>query len=667
MADWRHGILKEFVPGVGKLALVADPDRLLTEPALSEALAEKGFESILFEEPVAFRFAYESKYRSRLDAGQQVDLVVVYHGDLLPVQSLPSDVLARGRQLLFSLSDLFPNLSYPVLAALEPQYLDLLYDAQKRFNRGVLGENATKDFILRHVFGIAAELIKSEADLLRTLLRRHYRLQVIPPLFLNRLVQALTQTGRFDEWPLDLLFQERSQFFAFLQERWLVFVERLEKKNSVAADAASSKLAIEGPADLPFENPDVKVYVDDLFVEGLLQPAEWRGVEELGSGWFLVGIRRDPNQDRARRLASLLQMVERDLPSRDSRHDEWLGYSEMWAQLVVLANGTARAANRKQAALLADTRERMDSAFRMWAEKRFGALHNLPANPPVVVHHIPRHLANLRANDGASKLALIVVDGLAFDQWLVLRDELSRQKPHWRFEQSAVFAWVPTVTSVSRQAIFAGKAPFYFPSSIYSTEKEPALWLQFWADHGLQTSEVRYVKGLGEPSSLHLLDGITSSPRTQILGLVVDKVDRIMHGMELGTAGMHNQIRQWATEGFMTCLLDLLFSKGFMVLITSDHGNVEAIGCGRPREGALADVRGERVRIYCDEVLRAGVASQFPAAIAWRPLGLPEDFLPLLAPGRLAFIAEGQRTVAHGGITLEELIVPLVRVVREGQ
>jgi hypothetical protein len=28
----------------------------------------------------------------------------------------------------------------------------------------------------------------------------------------------------------------------------------------------------------------------------------------------------------------------------------------------------------------------------------------------------------------------------------------------------------------------------------------------------------------------------------------VDKVDKIMHGMEMGMAGMHNQVRQWASS-----------------------------------------------------------------------------------------------------------------------
>jgi len=660
MADWREHILREFTPGVGKATLVADPNRLLTEPGLSEALNARGFELLLFEDPVAFRFAYESKYRYRLDAGQLVDLVVLQHGDSSSLRWLPFDLLARSRRLAFSLADYFPNLSYPVLCALEPQYLDLLYDAQARFNPGVLGENATKDFIIRHVFEIAADLIKSFSDLLRTLLRRHYRLQVIPPLFVNRLVQVLTQTHRFDEWPLNALFQDRSKFFAFLQERWPVFLRRFVGDGP----AGCADLVMDGPADLPFDNPDVRVYIDTLFVEGILQPVEWPGLEGLHPSWLLFGIRRDLNRDRSERLASLLQIVERELPLPDVRHGAWLGFAATWAQLVVLtsqASGT-----REQTARFAEIRERMDSAFTVWVENRFGALHNLPATPPVVVHHIARHLASQRSQ-GYSKVALVVVDGLAFDQWILLREQISKQMPQRRFDEAGIFAWVPTLTNVSRQTIFAGKAPLYFPSSVYSTDREPSLWGQFWADHGLSAEEIGYMKGLREPSSLQSVDELASSPKLKVLGLVVDKVDRIMHGMELGTAGMHNQVRQWAAEGFMASLIDILFSNGFAIYLTADHGNVEARGCGRPKEGALAETRGERVRIYSDEVLRNAVASRFPEALSWKPIGLPEDFLPLLAPSRQAFVLDGQRTVAHGGIALEEMVVPFVRVLEGNQ
>lgn len=78
----------------------------------------------------------------------------------------------------------------------------------------------------------------------------------------------------------------------------------------------------------------------------------------------------------------------------------------------------------------------------------------------------------------------------------------------------------------------------------------------------------------------------------------------------------------------------------------------------------LADVRGERVRIYPDQALRRKAEEHFPGALAWAPIGLPDDYLPLLAPARKAFVQEKQRTVCHGGASIEEIIVPLVQITR---
>jgi hypothetical protein len=110
----------------------------------------------------------------------------------------------------------------------------------------------------------------------------------------------------------------------------------------------------------------------------------------------------------------------------------------------------------------------------------------------------------------------------------------------------------------------------------------------------------------------------------------------------------------------MRDLLSLLHTSGFKVFLTSDHGNVEAKGAGRPAEGVIADMRGERVRVFPDVALRAKVKASFPETIEWAPIGLPEDYLPLLAARRSAFTAPGTTLVAHGGICLEELVVPFV-------
>jgi hypothetical protein len=280
-----------------------------------------------------------------------------------------------------------------------------------------------------------------------------------------------------------------------------------------------------------------------------------------------------------------------------------------------------------------------------------------------MLHHIPRYLTRILGGDCRTKVAFLLVDGLAIDQWVALREVLGKQDATLLFREDAVFAWIPTITSVSRQAAFAGKPPIYFPMSIHTTDKEQGLWSQFWIDEGFNANEVAYAKGLGDEDLKQICE-LLSQPKLRIVGLVIDKVDKIMHGMELGAAGMHNQIKQWARQRFMQDLLNLLHIEGFKVYLASDHGNIEAKGIGQPREGSVADRRGERVRIYSDCRLRAQVKERFPKALEWPSIGLPEDYLALIAPNRAAFVREGETLVSHGGITVEELLVPFVQIDR---
>ena len=64
MADWRQKILKHFKKDIRRLTLVSDPDGLLTEEQMLTEIKQRGFDLIPFEDSIAFRYAYESKYRS---------------------------------------------------------------------------------------------------------------------------------------------------------------------------------------------------------------------------------------------------------------------------------------------------------------------------------------------------------------------------------------------------------------------------------------------------------------------------------------------------------------------------------------------------------------------------------------------------------------------------
>ncbi|AJE16259.1 TPA: BREX-3 system phosphatase PglZ [Pseudomonas aeruginosa] len=661
MSSWRDAILNDFVPNVSKLTLVADPDCLLTEEKLALELRGRGFDLIEFSDPVEFRYAYESKYRSIWDRGEHTDLVVVLRLQDAELESLPYDLLQAGRKLSFNLGDLFPNLSYPVIEKLDRSLLDSLFEAQRKSPPDRMGDNATKDFILRHVFGIAAELIGGEVELLRALLRLHYGKLQIPLMLAERLIQVLKGHDGFKAWPLSEIVPDDEAFFAFLQERWPLFLSRLGSAHQVREDSPEYGLKYPGPDRLPFDHQDIKVYIDNLFLEGKLTPVEAKGIEVDAGSWVRSGIATSGVDDDDLRISRLFGLVEKELPTAEARYSDWTAFALKWAELSSLVHCGNSTEHQTRLKEIGDA---LNTTFAGWLADHYSSLINLPPTNPAMLHHVPRRLARDIEDSGSSRAALIVVDGLALDQWVTIRQLLQKQDANLVMRESATFAWIPTLTSVSRQSIFSGKPPLYFPSSINSTNSEEKLWKQFWEGHGLSRLDVAYQRGLGDGDAAGVLDSAIHPGKTKVVGLVVDKVDKIMHGMQLGSAGMHNQIKQWCHAGFLSAMVGQLLDYGYEVWLTADHGNIQCEGKGRPSEGVIAETRGERVRVYPTPELRAQVAGAFPFAHEWQPVGLPADYFPLVAGGRDAFVNPGDAIVGHGGVAIEEVIVPLVKFER---
>ena len=660
MNSWRDTILNDFVPNVSKLTLVADPDCLLTEEKLALKLRERGFDLIEFNDPIEFRYAYESKYRLIWDQGEHTDLVVILRLQNTELDSLPYDLLGAGRKLSFNMGDLFPNMSYPVIEQLDRSLLDSLFEAQCKSLPDRMGNNATKDYILRHVFGIAAELIVNDVELLRTLLRLHYGNLQLPLMLSERLIHVLKDHQGFKDWPLSEIIPDAEAFFYFLQERWPLFISRQGKENLVQEETSGYGLKYPGLECLPFDHQDIKVYIDNLFLEGKLTPIEVQDFEVDANSWIRSGIATSGGDDELR-ISRLFDLIKKGLPSQDARHSDWTAFALKWAELSSLVYCGEHPVYQTRLIEMGDT---LNVAFATWLVNHYSSLMNLPPTNPAMLHHVPRRLVRDMEDSANGQVALIVVDGLSLDQWVTVRQILQKQNVHLMMRESATFAWIPTLTSVSRQSIFSGKPPLYFPSSINSTNSEGKLWTQFWEGQGLSRLDVAYQRGLGDGDAVDILDSIIHPGKTKAVGLVVDKIDKIMHGMQLGSAGMHNQIKQWCQGGFLTSLVAQLLEYGYDVWLTADHGNIQCDGKGRPSEGVIAETRGERARVYPSSGLRSQVAASFPFAHEWPPIGLPANYFPLVTGGHDAFVNQDDTIVGHGGIAIEEVIVPLVKFER---
>lgn len=668
MNSWRDTILNEFVPKTSRLTIVSDPDALLTEERLATTLRELGFDIVEFNDAIEFRYAYESNYRSIWDQGEHTDLVVVLRLQGAEIENLPFDLLKTGRRLSFDLGSLFPNLSYPVLEKFDRSLLDALFEAQQNYSPGRIGDNATKDFVLSHVFGIAPELIKSDTDLLRTLLRIHYNSLNIPRELTDRLVQVLSGHKAFAGWPLADVIPDEDAFFTFLQERWHIFISSLYAPDIVREEPDGYGFKYNGPNCLPFDHQDIRVYIDNLFVEGKLTPV---AVDTIGfdikalqgDSWIKSGI-VDPGKNAGVRITRLLHLIEGGKQTEDFRYSDWTSLALKWAELAALVHTDSTKEQRDHFLSLGDS---LNKTFAVWLNNHYAGLINLPPTNPVMLHHVSRKMARALEHSQCVGVALIVLDGLSLDQWITLKQAIQEQVADITLRETAVFSWIPTLTSVSRQSIFAGKAPLYFPNSINTTNNEPVLWRQFWEGYGLSRLDISYQRGLGDGDPIADLEPVFNPGKTKAIGLVVNTVDKIMHGMQLGAAGMHNQIRQWSKQGYLSALIKYLLDLDYQIWLTSDHGNIECNGNGRPSEGSIAETCGERVRVYPTPELRLKVLNDHVFAKEWKSSGLPADYYPLVAEGRDAFIKKGDSIVGHGGISIEEVIVPLVKIGRRTQ
>jgi hypothetical protein len=659
MSRWVERILGEFPSELSRLWIAADPDDVLLDEQVLATLRSRGFEVLPFEDSVAFRVEYEERYRGAWDRGERGSAqALVLHLRNGATDDLPWDYLREGRRVSLSLADLFPKLSYGVVRQIGSEYLEALFDAHSKHAVQSLGEVATKDFILTHIFGLSPYLISGTEALWRELMRLHFSDKVLPPVLANHVVKILEGQASFRNQPLDKLFSSKGYFLRLVQDAWEQFLAR----HRVTGPATEAAVPLNGETllDIPFEHPDVRVLVDSMFLDGLLQPVPLEGTAAGIPDWARVGIIEDP-EAMAKLVAESASRLDASLPAIDASHREWVQASRRLGELIfrfhTLAPGQADPVGRE----VLNVQMAVDQQLREWVVAHYEDLPSLPvASGPVMLHHVPRFLS-LRRGAGEDRVALLLFDGMAMDQWIQVRDHLTQQVPKLVFEESACFAWLPTLTSVSRQALFSGLKPREFASSIETTAQEPALWSRFWQDHGLTPREVLFQKGIKRTQQLAQIEAAIGDPAVKAAGIVVDTIDEIVHGAIFGKRGLAGQISSWCESGFIERLFTALLSSGFHVYATADHGNVDAIGVGRLNQGVAAEVRGERVRVYRSEAMAKSIPDDIDA-FRLGIGGLPSDFLPLFAGGRGAFVTHGQQIVSHGGLSVEELIVPFVKV-----
>ena len=633
------------------MSLASDPDGLLKDDRIYADLNKRAVEIVEEDDPIAFRYLYELKYRGAVAAGSIRLVVRTGQEDF---RGIPYDLLRLGRKLTFRLADLFPKLNTLVVKELGPQELETLYEVYPHYQGGS-SLSETCDFLLRKVFKVPYDLIDNRTTLVRFLLSKYYQGQHYPETLQRYLVERLANNPSLRGLPLKELLESEHAFYDYLQKEWGVFLTTLQRnagkaKESPADDAFKRE-------EHPFTDQEVRRLLDNLFVEGKLKPLAGYSSKLLPS-WTHVGLVIDRQQDQKHRLQGLLTTLEQRLQPEPTYKD-WQRIAAIYGEAKHLLLAMELPATDQLVLHWQNLDQRINQQFATWMLASYRGLRNLPYLPaPVMVHHIPHYLAA----KFQSKVALIVMDGMNYAQWVQIREALQGDPDfQYALHEHGVYAWVPTITSVSRQAIFSGEIPMYFSDSINTTAQEPKVWQLFWENHQIMPMYTFYGKILGQENEEWLV-GVNKST-IKVCGLVINLIDRLMHNSLQGHQGIYAELALWLKKGLLQKMLIALLEAGFDLYLTSDHGNQESRGVGRIAEGVLVETCGQRVRVYQDPKTRARAVEKY-SALEWPGDGLPDGYYVLMAKNGESFTKEKGLTVSHGGISLEEVIVPFIHITK---
>jgi hypothetical protein len=261
------------------------------------------------------------------------------------------------------------------------------------------------------------------------------------------------------------------------------------------------------------------------------------------------------------------------------------------------------------------------------------------------------------------KIALVVMDGMSFDEWFVLKDELKKFKT----EENEIFAIIPTVTAFSRTSIFSGKTPAEFMDEKlrFNEEKE---FYKAMDEKGFKSDNTLYGHLNLKHNILKTKDGDKKYDHLKeydFLGIVCNIFDEISHQDILTNNGKVNFYKNVRNEIKSSSLVDFfnqLKQDGYHIIITADHGNVFCKGNGiKSNKNLEIDRESLRCLIFNNENFADNLINQnHSTTFSYTNSMLPKGVTLVLPIKNQFFGNEKDLRISHGGISPEELIVPLV-------
>lgn len=588
--------------------IVADQDNLFEYSELQQAIQDSGFTIIIAGTALDVRIRFELEVRGN----QQKYLMVA-----APSYTPPPDMSAEVHYQAIGLKDLFPHLDAKAIQGLSFNALCLLSNI-KPYEE--MGREKTLKFLLENLYNVDFDTLTSSKPKERIL-------NALITVFLekNAINQPLTSflTKLAQPYFPNLIAKglNKEVLIAFLLDQWNTYLS-------------------DGLCDIDFEDAILNKSFGYLFVFDHLSPVKVSG-ERFQSipKAIRIGAFVDENESNDAELEALISYLEQQQSSIEDLYDQWFNLIQVLAKAKIKElNSTNQGLKESFSQVVVA----MNQRFQRFIDNAYASLFSLSGvRRPVVVSRV---LEYIKAQPDQRK-ALLVIDGMNYWQWLLIAKAL--QNSGITVHSKSTMAYIPTITAWSRQALFKGNKP----NLMETNSKEANLFTEFWKNNGYSDYQIGFLSfGIHKP-----LEVAAISDSVNILGLVNDDLDDIMHGAVLGNDQLMTSTLQWIQKSGLVEYIGALRAKGFKIFITTDHGNVEAKGIKnlklKEKVGSLS--RGKRHIHFSNETMLANFREQNPDLI----VGIRDNSVYLRQEE--AFTDQNVKVVTHGGSHLWEVLIPL--------
>ncbi|MDG1850121.1 MAG: PglZ domain-containing protein [Flavobacteriales bacterium] len=282
----------------------------------------------------------------------------------------------------------------------------------------------------------------------------------------------------------------------------------------------------------------------------------------------------------------------------------------------------------------------------------------------------------------------ILIDNLRYDQWKVLEPILSEW---FKIEEESTFCSIlPTATQYSRNSIFSGLTPLElskrFPHLWKNDHEEGGKNLheqEFLKDQmqrlGLGAKKVAYHKVVQQQYGVKLVEQFNQLVQNDFNVIVYNFVDMLSHAkteMDMirelaGTDKSYRDLtRTWFENSSLLEMLKKIADYDADLIISTDHGTInvgvpsKVVG-DRETSSNLRYKTGKRLQYQAKDVMAIENPEEYflPAANLTSSFIFARENIFLTYPNNYNhFVKYFKNTYQHGGLSLEEMICPVIRL-----